>query len=219
MMNTNDLIQNLSRDLAPVRPLRRPGVRAVAWIAGAAVYVAALTALLAKTGSPIDLAEPRVWLPHLAAIAACLLASWAAFASVIPGHSRRPAAWAVIGVLVWIAAVVIASRWDADLETVVGAGHEAACVVMIIGGGAPLLVVMAVLLRRGAPFTPGATAAFAALAVGALTNIGACFWRPHAVDDVVLFWHGGAILALVLACTIGARIFPTVIGARLNRSR
>ncbi len=34
---------------------------------------------------------------------------------------------------------------------------------------------------------------------GPLTNVGASFWRAHAVDDVTLVWHGGAILALVLA--------------------
>jgi hypothetical protein len=218
MMNTNDLIQRLSRDLAPVEPLWRPGRRAVAWLFAAAVYVAVLTALLAKAGAPLELAAPRVWLPHLTAIAACLLASWAAFASVIPGYSRLPAAWAAIGALVWITTVVVASRWHSDMATIVAARHEAACVVVIVLGGAPLLVAMAAMLRRGAPFTPGTTAAFAALAVGAITNIGACFWRPHAVDDVTLVWHGGAIIALVLACAFSARLVPTAIGARLSRS-
>src|SRR3954467_10475146 len=102
-MNTNELIQRLSQDRARVEPLRRPGGRAVAWLIVAAVYVAALTALLAKTGAPIDLSSPRIWFPHLAAIVASLLASWAAFASVIPGHSRRAAACSAIGALVWIA--------------------------------------------------------------------------------------------------------------------
>jgi hypothetical protein len=77
---------------------------------------------------------------------------------------------------------------------------------------------MAALLRRGAPFTPGTTAAFAALAVGAVTNIGACFWRPHNVDDVTLVWHGGAILALVLACVLSARLVPAAVGTRWGRS-
>lgn len=217
-MNTNELIQRLSRDLAPVEPLWRPGSRAAAWLLVAAVYVAVLTALLANSGPPIDLASPRVWLPHVAAIAASLLASWAAFASVIPGHSRRPAILAVVGALAWFAAVVVDSHWHSDVATIVAARHEMACVGVIVLGGAPVLVAMAAMLRRGATFTPGTTAAFAALAVGALTNIGACFWRPHAVDDVTLFWHGGAILALVLVCAFGARLVPTAIGARLSRS-
>lgn len=217
-MNTNELIQRLSHDLAPVEPLRRPGSRAAVWLAVAAVYVVALTALLAKSGASIDLSSPRIWLPHLAAIAASLLASWAAFASVIPGHSQRTSACAAIGALVWIASVVVASRWHSDIATIVAARHEMSCVAVIVLGGAPVLVMIAAMLRRGAAFTPGRTAAFAALAVGALTNIGACFWRPHAVDDVTLFWHGGAILALVLACAFGARLVPTAVGARLNRS-
>jgi hypothetical protein len=218
MMNTNELIQSLSRDLAPVEPLWRPGRRAVAWLIAAAVYVVALTVLLAKSGAPLELVSPRVWIPHLAAIAACLLASWAAFASVIPGHSRLPAILAAVGTVVWIATVVVASQWHSDVATIVAARHEAACVAVIVLGGAPLLVAMAVLLRRGAPFTPVTTAAFAALAVGAITNISACFWRPHPVDDVTLVWHGGAIVALVLACALLARLIPTGVGARLGRS-
>jgi hypothetical protein len=217
-MNTNELIQRLSTNLAPAKPLWRPGRRALAWLAVAVVYVVALTTLLAKSGAPIDLSSPRVWLPHLAAIGASLLASWAAFASVIPGHTRRAAACAAVAASVWVASVIVASRWDSDVATIVASRHELACVAVIILGGAPILVAMAAMLRRGAPFTPATTAAFAALAVGALTNIGACFWRPHAVDDVTLVWHGGAILALVVACAVGARLVPTAIGARLNRT-
>ena len=217
-MNTNDLIQRLSTDLAPVEPLWRPGGRALAWLAVAAVYVVVLTVLLAKSGASIDLSSPRVWLPHLAAIVASLLASWAAFASVIPGHSRRAAACAAIAASVWVASVIVASRWDSDVATIVASRHELACVAVIILGGAPVLVAMAAMLRRGASFTPATTAAFAALAVGALTNVGACFWRPHAVDDVTLVWHGGAILALVVACALGARLVPRAVGARLGRS-
>jgi hypothetical protein len=217
MMNTNDLIQRLTSDLAPIEPLWRPGRRAVAWLLAAAIYVVVLTALLAKSGAPLELASPRVLLPHLAAIAACLLASWAAFASVIPGYSRGPAVWAAIGALVWIATVVVASQWHSDVATIVSARHEVACVAVIVLGGAPLLVAMSALLRRGAPFTPATTAGFAALAVGAITNISACFWRPHAVDDVTLVWHGGAIVALVLACALLARLVPSGVGARLDR--
>ncbi len=219
-MNTNELIQRLSRDLPPVEPLWRPGSRAVVWLIVAAIYVAALTALLANgvTVSGLGLASPRIWVPQVAAIATSLLASWAAFASVIPGHSRRPAVLASIGAAAWLAAVLVASRWHSDVATIVSARHETACVGLIVLGGAPVVAAMAAMLRRGAAFTPGTTAAFAALAAGALMNIGACFWRPHAVDDVTLVWHGGAILALVLACAFGARLVPTALGARLRRS-
>jgi hypothetical protein len=217
MMNTDELIERLSREVPPVHPLWRPGWRAVAWLCAAAAYVVVLTVLLARSATPIELASPRVWLPHLVAIAAGLLASWASFASVIPGHSRLPAILAGIGTLIWIAAVVAASQWHSDIATIASARHELACVGVIVLGGLPLLLAMGAMLRRGAAFQPATTAAFAALAVGILTNIGACFWRPHAVDDVTLVWHGGAIIALVLVCAIGAQLVPTVIGARLSR--
>ena len=84
------------------------------------------------------------------------------------------------------------------------ARHEWWCVGVILIGGAPLLAALVVMLRRGATLTPTMTGALAAIAVGALANVAACFWRPHPNDDVTFVWHGGAILALVLLCVCGA---------------
>ena len=39
-MNTNELIEELARGVEPVRPLKRPGARALAWLVGAAAWAA-----------------------------------------------------------------------------------------------------------------------------------------------------------------------------------
>ncbi|HET8698320.1 MAG TPA: NrsF family protein [Gammaproteobacteria bacterium] len=206
-MNTDELIQRLASDLAPVEPLRRPAKRAAAWLVGAGLYVGVFLLLTRSGGAFTD--RGTLW-AQLAALAACVLAALAAFASVVPGHSRVVFVWPLIAVLAWLGMLVAGATWPG--EAVTEARHELACVGLIVLGGAPLLVALAAMLRRGAPFQPAVTGAFAALAVGALTSAGACFWRPHADDAVTLIWHGGAILAVVVACVLGARFALSVPG-------
>jgi hypothetical protein len=73
------------------------------------------------------------------------------------------------------------------------------------------------MLRRGAPLNPATTAAFAALSVAALANVGACVSLPHANDAVTLAWHGGTI-AVVTACAAasGRRLFSWPHAGRSN---
>ena len=200
-MKTEDLIDRLARDLAPVEPLPGPTKRAAAWLVGAAIYVG-IFVLLTRSGAGA-LTDPGVVLPQLAALATCALAAAAAFASVVPGHSRALLAAPAIAGVVWLGMLAIGATWSS--EVVAAARHEWACVSLIVLGGAPLLVALVVMLRRGAPFRPGVTGAFGALAVGALWSAGACFWRPHANDAVTLVWHGGAIAIVVAVCLVGAR--------------
>jgi hypothetical protein len=68
------------------------------------------------------------------------------------------------------------------------------------------MLVLAVMLRRGAPLTPGATAALAALAVAALANVGACLSLPHANSAITVVWHGGVVLVLAAVAALAARL-------------
>ncbi len=195
-MNTNDLIEDLARGVKPITPLWRPGRRAAAWCFGATVYlgivVLAMSAVNARAGG----AGAAFWVSQIAAVAMGLLASRAAFVSVVPGMSKRSHAWAVLAALVWLGTLVAASPPDFDWGTVPAASHEWMCVGFIVMAGAPLMFVLAVMLRRGAPLRPATTAAFAALAVGALANVGACLSLSHANSAITLAWHGSAVIAL-----------------------
>jgi hypothetical protein len=203
-MNTNELIESLAENLAPVKPLWPPAKRAAVWLFGAAVYVALLTLSMSAGGGSAGAAPPGLLLTQVAAIVTCFLASRAAFASVVPGHPKAVLIWPVLAGLFWLATLIVSAPWQTEPGTILAARHEWWCVGVILIGGAPLLAALAVMLRRGATLTPTMTGALAAIAVGALANIAACFWRPHPNDDITLFWHGGAILALVLLCVCGA---------------
>jgi hypothetical protein len=95
---------------------------------------------------------------------------------------------------------------DADWSAVSTATHEWWCVGFIVVGGAPLLFVLARMLRRGAPLRPATTAAFAALSVAALANVGACLSLPHANNAVTLAWHGGVIVVSTLCAAASGRL-------------
>lgn len=205
-MNTSDLIENLARELEPVRALPRPGTRAAAWSLGAAFYIAILAAAMSIATPGIAGAGGPLWVAQIAAVATGVLASLAAFASVIPGASRHWSIWATLAALAWLGTLLAASSWDVDWGTALAASHEWTCVGFIVVGGAPLLIVLAVMLRRGAPLHPALTAALAALAVGALANVGACVSLPHPSGAITFAWHGGVVLALMTLAAMTARL-------------
>lgn len=207
-MNTNDLIENLARGLKPIAPLWPPGRRAAAWSFGAAFYLGILVVGMSAVNSHTGGAGTGFWVSQIAAVVMGLLASRAAFVSVVPGLPQHSRVWAALAALVWLGTLVAASPRDFDWATVLAASHEWICVGFIIVGGAPLTLVLAVMLRRGAPLSPATTAAFAALAVGALANVGACLSLPHANSAITFAWHGGVVLALVaVAALTGHLVF------------
>jgi hypothetical protein len=214
-MSTNDLIENLARGVTPVAPLWRPGRRAVAWSLGAAFYLGILIIGMNAVTADTAGAGTGFWASQIAAVVMGVLASRAAFASVVPGLPKYSRVWAVLAALVWLGTLVAASPWDFAWATVLAASHEWLCVGFIVIGGAPLMLVLAVMLRRGAPLNPGVTAAFAALAVGALANVGACLSLPHANSAITFAWHGGVVVTLV---SIAALTGHFVFGWSFNRS-
>ena len=207
-MNTNDLIEELGRGLKPIAPLLPPGRRAAAWSLGAVVYLGLFVGAMSAVNAHAGGAGAGFWVSQIAAVVMGLLASRAAFVSVVPGLPKRSRVWAVLAALVWLGTLVAASPRDIEWASVLGASHEWVCVGFIVIGGAPLMWALAVMLRRGAPLSPATTAAFAALAVGALANVGACLSLPHANSAITFAWHGGVVLALVaVAALTGHLVF------------
>ncbi len=205
-MNTNDLIENLARGLEPVAPLWRPAKRAAMWLLGAVVYVGILVMGMSVVKVDSAVAGTGFWVSQIAAIVVGLLASRAAFVSVVPGLPAQARWWAMLAAVVWLGTLVAASPWQFDWATVRAANHEWLCVGVIVVGGAPLMLVLTAMLRRGAPLNPAATAALAALAVGAMANVGACLSLPHANSAITLVWHGGVVLGLAGVAALSARL-------------
>jgi hypothetical protein len=205
-MNTDDLVQKLADGLEPAVPLQRPAARAGVWFAGAVLYIAALAIGMGFINGYPDGVDVRSWAVQIAAVVTSLLAGAAAFASVIPGLSSRSRFLAIAAAVLWLVILATTSTGDADWSAVSSATHEWWCVGFIVAGGAPLLVVLARMLRRGAPLNPATTAAFAALSVAALANVGACISLPHANNAITLAWHGGVIAAAAMGAAACGRL-------------
>jgi hypothetical protein len=209
-MKTDQLIADLARDLHPVKPLRRPLVRAAGWLAAVVLFLGIVTFALT---SPADAAANRVnvafLLAQVLAAATGVAAAAAAFASVVPGYSRGVLVAPVLSAAVWLAVLAGASvqEWQGG---VVSAGHrEWLCVLMIVGGGAIPFAALRLMLREGAPLTPRLTAALGGLSVAALANVGACVSTPHPSSLVVLAWHGATIAAVATLAWAAGRAVLT----------
>jgi hypothetical protein len=196
-MNTDRLIERLARQVEPARPLQRPLIRAAMWTGGAIVYVATITLLMtSRADLSSNLVAWKLLFPQLAAAVTGAAAAVAAFASTVPGYSRRILLLPAVAGLLWFGSLAGWSLQEWTQGVSVAAPGEWRCVAMIVGGGAVPAVFMAMMLRRGAPLTPGVTTALGALAVTGLANVSACLSQPHPNSAVVLVWHGLTIAAL-----------------------
>ena len=202
-MKTDDLIARLGREATVVTPLPAPARRTAVWLAYGAIYVMVSSAMIlagmSRGGAAVT---PLYLLQQGAALLTGIAAARAAFISVVPGERDR--AWilpAVTGAL-WVVALLWASVFDVQVSGTLGLAAETdwPCVVSMTIGAVVLGAPMLVMLRRGAPLTPRATAFLAGVAALSLANIEACLTRPHAFAMTVLLWHGGTAALIAFLC-------------------
>ena len=199
-MKTDDLIEQLSADVRPVRPLAAPALRALVWLALAVPPVLIVVAVHGVQKSPaMVLGDGRAVIEALAMIATAVTAGIAAFASEVPGAGRRWLWLPLVPLAVWVASV--GESCLADFQTAGAAalaiGSDPCLVPTFFASIVPAAVMFA-MIRRGAPLAPVTTLALGGLAVAALVNFGMMLFHVGDVSLSVLVWHGGAI-ALVAA--------------------
>jgi hypothetical protein len=209
-MKTDELIQELGRDLRPVRRLTSPGRRTALWLALSLLYVAAAVtfAWIRRGHLGVESAAPYV-LQQVALAATGVLAALAAFASVIPGMTTRARSALMVPLAVMMAALIWGTIRDIQQLGTAGIGREAdwPCVVSTTLGGLALWGVAEAMLRRGAVLEPRVTTILAGIAAVSLANIEACVSRVHAFTATVIVWHGTtAALLLVGLLVFGSRV-------------
>jgi hypothetical protein len=210
-MKTDDLIERLGTDLRPVRPLASPWRRAAIWLVIAGGYLAlVLVVSWLRRGALLGVStEPVYLLQQAGLIATAVPAAVAAFASVIPGDSRRLRWMPLAAVAIVMLTLVWGIARDVNTQGIVGVGRETdwPCVISIVVGGAILWSVAAVMLRRGAPLAPASTSLLAGLAAVSLANLEACVTRSHAFSVTVLVWHGmTSMLVIAVVVASGRRL-------------
>ncbi len=201
-MRSEELISELTAGLRPVRRMASPARQAGLWLGLAAVAVG--LAVLAH-GLRHDLQE-RMLMPQevgqwLASVFAGVLAAVAAAMLARPDRSWRWVLLPVPALIGWFGSLGWGCLADlARLGPMAGQiGTSWGCLRFILAMGVPLAAVQFWLLRHAGPVRPMPVLLLGGLASAALCSAGLSLFHHLDAAVMVLLWHGGAMLLLVLA--------------------
>ena len=204
--DTEQFIESLGKNARPVRPLPRPWIRAAGWFALAIPYVALVVYVMSPRGDLVaKMSDLHYVVEQLAALATGITAALAAFATVVPGYSRRIIVVPMVPLAVWLGTLgegCVADwlRWGSEGLSL---RPDWLCLPAIVLVGAVPAIAMVVMLRRGAPLAPHTTIALGALAAAGLGNFGLRLFHPQDAKSMVLVWQFGTVfvLSVVAGCT------------------
>jgi hypothetical protein len=207
-MNKHDeLIANLSQDLAPVSPLPDVNRLAMTWFLVSAVYVVVITHLLGpiRPGAATQLfTEPRFLLESLLGIAAIVWTSLLAFRAAIPALlTRQFAAASLVLMALWLAQYVIGLVSPALEPSMLGKRDY--CYLETMLYAIPPIMSALYFIRRLYPLRYIRTAMSLSLAAGMLPALYmqlACMYEPvhiltlHILPGLTMVLVGALIAAL-----------------------
>ncbi len=217
-MTADRLIVQLVTGLEATRSLPPPWLRTARWLALSLLFVVLVVIVASPRGDlMVKLTETRFLIEQAAALLTAVAAAYAAFASTIPGASRKVILVPVVPLAVWLGAL-----GQGCLDRWIGAGLEGLalqpdwmCFPNIALVGSIPAVAMVAMLRRGAPLTPRVTIAVGALAAAGLGNFGLRMFHPQDAGIMVLVWQVGSVLILsALAGLVGRWLFNWNLVAR-----
>jgi hypothetical protein len=215
-LNPHDrLIQGLTADLAPVRRLPSPMVRALGWLA-AVVAVAVALACFADLDAVWQriTAAPDLWLAVIGSTLTAIFAAIAAFELSLPDAPRGWALLPVPAALLWIGSSGFGCLrvWIVPQTHVAAAGEAGHCLIFIVALSVPLSLLLLAMLRRAFPLYPGLTATIGGLAVAAAAATLLNFFHPYDAAATDLAVHAAAVAFVIGANRVlGGRIFGSVL--------
>ena len=198
-METDKLIQNLAETAAPVCPLSPPWARTIVWLTIAIPYIALVVYVVSPRADLLGkLSEFPYLLEQLAALATGIAAAAAAFATTIPGYSRKVLLLPLVPLAVWLGSLGYGcvQDWLQFGPGGLSLKPDWFCFPAIVLVGAIPAIAMALMLRRGAPLTPHLTTALGGLAAAGLGNFGLRLFHPQDASIMVLVWQMGTVFVL-----------------------
>lgn len=214
MITTPDLIDALASNVAPVRRLRPPLIRAACWLLFGIVVVA----LLAVGGGVRPdlterLREASFSLSVIGAILTGTSAAIAAFILSVPGRSRLWAFLPVPPTGLWLSTVgyQCATSWTPFGAGGIETGEVVRCIATLVLTGLPLSIVMLLMLLYAAPLRPTRVILMGSLAVAAITATALSLFHSVDATALILMWNfGTAVLFLGLGSMFGNTAFSWV---------
>jgi hypothetical protein len=158
---------------------------------------------------PANWSDGRFLLEQVSALLLGLGAAAAAFATVVPGYDRKLLAFMIIPLAGWLGTVgfgCFESIAQGEPQAL-WLKHDPSCFPLIVVLGSLPAIVMAAMLRRGAPLTPHLTMALGALSAAGLANFFLRLFHPEDVTVMLVVWHvGGVFLLSTLAALAGCHL-------------
>ncbi|MCI0350727.1 MAG: DUF1109 domain-containing protein, partial [Acidobacteriales bacterium] len=174
-------------------------LRTAGWLLLSAPYILVIILMMSpRQDLSLKFLDARYVIEQFAALAAGISAAVAAFATVVPGYSRRLLILPLMSVGIWMGTVgqgCIQEWMQRGPEGLVFRPDWMCLPVIALFGAVPALAI-AVMLRRGAPLTPHLTAALGGLAAAGLGNFGLRFVHTQDASVMVLVWQLGSVFIL-----------------------
>ena len=198
MAATEQLIETLTAGLQPVKPLRKPWLRAALWSGFATAVVLVIAAI---GGSRADLTHALGEASFLVPLAGSWLtgvtASLAAFAVSLPDRSRRWLWLPTVPILLWGTGFAYTCFTNpGDILGSLALLPESACLLTIVVTSACLIAVLLPMLRRARTLRPRLTAWLGCLAVAAFADT--AHLLVHTEQDSLIALTVNLVPALVL---------------------
>jgi hypothetical protein len=207
---TQRLIDTLVAGATPVRRLRPPLARALAWLALAAGILVLLAIGHGVRSDLVDhLRQPIFVVSIAAALLTGVLAAVAAFFVSLPDRSQSWLLLPLPALAVWVATIGYGclTDWVAIGPDGVHLGETLRCFATLVLTSVPLAIALAMMLRHAALLRPVAAIVAGALAVAAITSSALALLHDIDATAMILIWNlGTAAVITMLGGAFGGRM-------------
>jgi hypothetical protein len=198
-MKSEELVRRLAANAKPVHRLPHPLWRAMMWFLLSLAYAAGLVfAMGLRADLSARLAEPRFLIEISAAILTSMMAAAAAFCSTCPGRPLWERLAPFPFLLVWLASLGEGCWRDWTLHGLQGLAiqPEFSCFWKIVAASAAPLILILIMVRRGAPIAPYLTTGLATLAAASLVAAAMLLFHGEESSVMVLVWQFGSVVTV-----------------------
>lgn len=202
-MSNDALVDGLIVDLKPTRQLSRQAEMLIlAGLAALQVFIV-LTLHGMRPDMPMAMAQPSIWWKGASLAIIALISAIAAVRSFVPTESARSGLRLLIPTIAAVLAVgLLIDAGAAGIGSLIERldwHNGLACMEQVVMLAMPAILVLGVMMRRGAATDPQATALAVGVAAAAWGGFIFVFNCPHDDPLYTIVWYSASVAAIALA--------------------